>query len=89
MADDIRFDWAMERLLRDKGNQEDELDKLNRADILAEGDRGEEHSPGLAAQGDATERRGRRHEARQRHSPWSCGGTSPTAKRRSLKAKRR
>ncbi len=68
MADYIRFDWAMKRLLRDKanhavlegfmtsllgrgvrivrfleseGNQEDELDKFNRVDILAEDDRGE------------------------------------------------
>ena len=68
MADFIRFDWAMKRLLRDKANfgvlegflttlldkpikilkllesesnQEDEFDKQNRVDLLAENDKGE------------------------------------------------
>ena len=68
MANYIRFDWAMKRLLRNKANyavleglmcsllnekfkivnflesesnQEDETDKFNRVDILAEGEKGE------------------------------------------------
>ena len=52
----VRFDWAMKRLLRDKANfgvikiqkllesesnQEDEDDKQNRVDVLAEDEKGE------------------------------------------------